>query len=724
MAVQEYGHPTVYEGNAAGRMFPAGAGIRRATTTAKPGPKRYLTSKFNSKAPARADLLKRYRNRIEISRAWRKDEGYDQLWKRLIDLYGGKHFKGLSTEDRIAVNIAFSTVNVIYPSISVNYPKISVWARKPEDDDRAVIVETVINYWWRRYKVKGEFRLAAKDFLIIGHGWVKCGYRYSEAEQPADAGEEFERSRSQYDSAAEADPFSAGDMPTDEELQASVPATKSVVLEDRPFAERVSPFDIFVDPEATSMSDVKWICQRIEKPIEDVKADKRYKSSARRTIQATNQINPKWTDDGNRKHGDDIKRVSIFEFYDLTKGWLCVFAESGDDFLVDPMPMPYESGHPFVMLRNYDVPDQFYPMGDLEALEPLQDELNKTRSMTMNHRKRYTPKWLYREDAFDATGRAALEDQTANRMVPVSDPNIPLTDAVAPMPVTSLPPEFYQHSEQIEADIEQVSGVGEYMRGALPEIRRTATEASIIQDAANARAADKLAIIEDTIGEVANHLVCLAQQFLTGDQVARIVGPNGNPVWVPYDATDFEGEYDFEVEAGSTQPRNEGYRRQQAMQMLNALAPYAMGTPEAPPIINTVELMKHVLRFGFDLRNPEKYLNMPEDPSLGAQPPQPEPPDMKLVETISYKDAPPDIQRQMEAQAGFQPSEVGGSSVVEQAETKREHELTRQAADHDQAAAAQVDKQQHDAEQAEAQAQLQRSLAQLRGQVGLDTQNL
>ena len=36
----------------------------------------------------------------------------------------------------------------------------------------------------------------------------------------------------------------------------------------------------------------------------------------------------------------------------------------------------------------------------------------------------------------------------------------------------------------------------------MPEIRRTATEASIIADAQNARAADKLAIIEISISEM------------------------------------------------------------------------------------------------------------------------------------------------------------------------------------------------------------------------------
>jgi hypothetical protein len=55
------------------------------------------------------------------------------------------------------------------------------------------------------------------------------------------------------------------------------------------------------------------------------------------------------------------------------------------------------------------------------------------------------------------------------------------------MPAIISPPEFYNQSELISNDIDRVSGVSEYQRGSLPEIRRTATEAGIIQDAANAR---------------------------------------------------------------------------------------------------------------------------------------------------------------------------------------------------------------------------------------------
>ena len=129
-----------------------------------------------------SEYIKRYRDRIEQSRRWRREERYDDLWSRMIDMYRGKHYKASTEEDQLLVNVAFATINVIAPGVSVNYPKITVNARKYEDASRAVVTEAIVNYWWRHYECQKEFRRAVKDMLICGHGWLKTGYRFVEKE--------------------------------------------------------------------------------------------------------------------------------------------------------------------------------------------------------------------------------------------------------------------------------------------------------------------------------------------------------------------------------------------------------------------------------------------------------------------------------------------------------------------------------------------------------------
>ena len=560
--------------------------------------------------PSNHDILARYRKKISASKKWRKEESYDETWKRLIDLYRGRHYEHFTDEDRILVNMAFSTINVIAPSIAVNYPKITVNAVNPENADNAIISEAVVNYWWRHRDIKGQFRRGVKDMLIVGHAWLKVGYKYVEEERIGD-----------------------DEDVNDPNVPENYTQTTYNVLEDAPFVERVSPFDIFIDPDGTNMDDIKWIAHRVRRPISDVRTDRRYNKTARDEVSAVSFSRYSTDEPQHRKiHDRDEGYADIFEYYDLRNNTVSVFAESADAFLIKPQKMPYAFGHPFVMLRNYDVPDQFYPIGDLEAIEPLQRELNSTRSQMMNHRKRYARKYLFRENAMDANGRAAMESDEDNVMVPVIG-DMPLGDVVAPFPALINPPEFYNQSSMIEQDINSISGVGEFMRGGVSEIRRTATEIGALQDAANARTADKLATIERGVSMIGRRLLGLSQQFLTGVQTARILGKDGQPVWIKYDRDYIAGEFDFDVVGGSMMPNNESARRSQALELVNSMAPFA-----SAGIVDMSKLAAYVLQTGFGIKNPESFLSTPEPPEpmappvsaeTGGQPPMPAmPPEM------------------------------------------------------------------------------------------------
>lgn len=621
------------------------------------------------KSKQNTEALAAYRSALTRSRKWREDEHYDDTWKRLRDTYALKFFDSSSVDDQIAVAISFANINVIGPSIAINHPKTTVFARKPEDADRAIISEAVLDWLWKSGDTADEFRRSVKDFLIFGHGWVKTGYRYEEREvEVPEARVQAEHSAmlDQANAAAEADPVMAHLLPTDEEIASGVVHTEMVCVEDRPFAERVSPFDMFVDPDAVTLATAGWMAQRIIRPLADIRADKDYNQSARMNV--TSDVEAKYTDDvRNRSSLRDTDRATVWEFYDLRRDTVCVFASNSDEFLIEPRPIPYRIGHPFVMLRNYEVPDQFYPIGDLEAIEPLQQELNRARSQAMSARESYAQKYLARASAFDDQAREALESRE-DRIVFVNEGNDPLGDMLIPLPIKQIPPELFSYSGQIEADINLVSGVSDYQRGAAPEVRRTATEAALIQDSSNARAADKLSIIEKGLARVGSNLLALARQYMDGDQVARVVGANGKPLWVPFTADDLDLDCDLVVEGGSTQPKNESWRQNQAMQLLQALGPM-IGT-----VVDPAPLAKFVLG-AYGIKNPESFI-MQQQPQMppgappapggapNAQPPAGPPPEEgppadpnaippELVDPNDPQGLPPELRAQLEGQFGL-----------------------------------------------------------------------
>lgn len=644
--------------------LPSPAGYWPGNNAAPAGEQPYKRSKKTKK-----DLLACYDRRVKLSRKWR-EENFDKTWRRMIDLYRGKHFSGQSSADRIAINVSFSTVNVIVPSVAVNFPQITVNGRGMEDEGGAQVAEAAVNYWWQRYGYQPEVKRAVKDSLVLGIGWVKLGWKYREQERPLSMEEKAEHYESQMmeaDEAARENPWMADQLPSNADIMAGIPQTEPEVVLDHPSVERVSPFDIFIDPEATCVDDLKWIAQRLVVPIEEVKADGRYSQAARKKLKPDMSANPRWRDrdktqtssSNDEKLNDDISRVTLYEYWDLQHQYYCVFAAGSDEFLLDPTEFPYPFGIPFVPLHNYEVPDQFYSVGDLEMIEPMQQELNAVRSDMMNHRKRWQRAYLARRDKLDPAAQNALLSDKDGRIVWVEGDE-PLQDIVSPIAQIPLDPQMYTYSQQIEQDLQLVSGVTEYQRGAAPEIRRTATEASLIQSATNARVSDKLAQIEQFMATIAKRIVQLAQVYLTGDQVARIVGPDGAKQWVQFTREDIEGEFDFMVEAGSTQPKDEQFRQQRALQLMQTVGPF-VGS-----LVDPMAMLTYVLRDAFGVKDPSQFIMQQQPQQQGEDQSQ------KLVEQINYRDAPPDIQRQMEQAAGYQPSQMGGTSPSELVAQKNE----------------------------------------------------
>ena len=601
-----------------------------------------------------ADKLSLYRSRIDSSRKWRKNEQYDNLWQRMVNLYRGRHYRGSVPGDRLLVNICFSTINTLAPAVSIGRPKINVNARRPEDGDKAVVTEAIINYWWQHYECQEEFQRSVKDYLILGHGWVKTGYRFVE-----------ESKLDKIDSTA--------DEAIDNVEKTGEIESEMVIREDRPFLERIDPFDMFIDPSATCMNDMRWIAQRIRRPLKDVQNDQRYDYAARKEVSPSSITSTTGTA-GQSADNNTYSTYSnnnpydsycdVFEYYDINAGTMCVFSDTGGEkFLIKPTSIPYAFGHPFFMLRNYDIPNFFYPMGELEAIEPLQMELNETRTQMMNHRKRYSRKWLFNESAFDDFGRLALQSDDDNVIVPVKG-NENLNNVVVPMPALINPPEFYNQSSLITNDIDRVSGVSEYQRGIIPETTRTAREASIIAESGNARVAEKLVSIENAIARCASNLIMLAQQYLTGEQTVRIIGTEDAPVWLTYDKDYISGEFDFTVEAGSTAPRNEAFRRDMALQMVSAMQPFAQAG-----LVNMPKLAEYVLGTGFGVKNPEAFLIQPPPQEMEAEggvPMGPGGPPMP-PEMMAQGGQPPPVPPEVLAQAGLggpPPMEQGPEQVV------------------------------------------------------------
>ena len=203
-----------------------------------------------------AERLKFYLQELKRSKNWRASQStnYDSAWKRYIDLYQGKYLEGAPTTDQLVVNMVFSTINVMAPAVAINNPRFTINARNPESAAQAIITEEVLNWLWRTYGYQREFRLSILDWLLIGHGWLKIGYKWTKPP---------ETKKADVTDANSADE-DGGDEGIDdrEDMEGNVESEMNQWDEDRPFVERISVFDMFVDPDARHPKEMRWIAQR------------------------------------------------------------------------------------------------------------------------------------------------------------------------------------------------------------------------------------------------------------------------------------------------------------------------------------------------------------------------------------------------------------------------------------------------------------------------------
>jgi hypothetical protein len=576
------------------------------------------------------------RAKIDQAKKKREQDSWDSRWEEFIQIYSNQYpYTELSDyEDIVVPNMVFSTVNVIEPSIAVNNPKISVIAERKQDEEKAPVIEAVANHWWRAHDVQPEMRKAVKDFVIIGHGWMKVGWNAEtgEVDVPdweyeagiADLLEKKAR-------AIELDPEIEADFDDDDTIIASVPTTVVKLVKDHPTARRVSPFDMFVDPDATTEKDLRWIAQRSLVPIEVALANEDYDPAVRNKLQATSKSSARDNVDVDSNASDDDDFCEIWEFYNLLDNTVCTFSWDTKGYLIKPTKSPFKHGHPFVFMPNFEVPERFFPVGDVETIFPLQLELGSVRSAQIADRKRGRRITLYREAALGHQGVEDLRAGKDNVMIPVLK-DLPFQDVFAQIPALGLPPEWYNADSKAMSDMDLVSGVSEYARGGQSEVRRTATEVGVIQDAANAKSADKLDKVYHYMANVAERMILLGQEFLEMESVARMTDEEGVNHWLEFSREDLQGEFFFDVEAGSTSPNNESFRRQQASTLMQDF-----GALIGSGLLNDQYFISQVLRLnGFS--NPTKFLGPGIPP-----PPPPAPPAPPASEQAGAQTPPSDM---------------------------------------------------------------------------------
>jgi len=501
-------------------------------------------------------LVARAKELLVHARTYRETQR-EGVWTRSEAQYKGKHWgesdDGLN--DLITINYSFSTAQTILPYITANDPAFRV---EPYSSDaqlaNARAQGAFLNRTWRAQTFAGNFHLrrAAFNFVVVGDGWLLPSWSV-----------ETLPGKGQFDS-------------------------KEIA---RLHLDSISPWDVWIDPESDGAFNARWVIRRVRLSVEALRNDPVYRNTRGLAESSKTGANEdKRGDLGSRRIRTNHPRdqiVDVFEFYDIAARQMIAFTDQSDK----PLRIIEDMEFPLVQVKNNEIPNSPYGMGEMEQLWELQQEINKTRSQMVSHRRRNVQKFVSRRGMLGQAAKDALKSETVNEVVEINTDE-PLEFAFHALDVPQLSADAYSNYAVTKEDIFEISGVSEYIRGGTPSGRRTATEATIIESASNVKTSHKLRAIEEGARRAGTLLLAFAKEVfpetdtdetalvLTGKE-AQAVQQSANIGLDPEDAGSgfqdpskvaslavepnedlFSGEYEVFVDRGSTELRDPIAREQ------------------------------------------------------------------------------------------------------------------------------------------------------------------
>jgi hypothetical protein len=498
--------------------------------------------------------------------AYRKKSAYQAKWDRWEKYYRGEWESGI-----MPVNLFFKMIRTMVPRVYFRDPTVSITQTKPGDVEAvlAQLLERIDNKLIRHMKLKAQMKLAIQDSFLYGTGVLKLGFGAQYTPTP-------------------------GDISTsapEKEVRGTVYRSEwnSLVEPNMPWVMRVHPKHFIISPHATSMDEARWVAHEILMPLNELKADSRFKHTAdlATSKQLSSVLDP----------GAD-GMIQLLEVRDKKTGKVFVLAPNytqrvllmdDDKFLQTTGRFPY---YPIV----FNIPSEnFWGIPDAQIMDPQQREANEIRTQIMKHRRMSLIKLMALEDGIS---QDEIEKLTNEQVAPVV--RVKAMNAVEPMAVVAqMPAGLLQADQMVGQEVQEILGLGtnqfgEYAPGSAD---RSATEAQIVNQATQIRMDERRDLVADTLTDIIGGVHVVIFQFWTQEQVVSIAGDEGAPIWVAVRPEMLKnGEYDVNVDPDSGLPNTVQMRTAKAMQ----LYPLLMQNPFTDKYKVTQYLIRELHGAGYD----------------------------------------------------------------------------------------------------------------------------
>lgn len=551
--------------------------------------------------------------------SWSYTSGsYHAIWQEMADLYNSKRthvgYNGISDT---FVPMSFSTVETMVSATAGEKPQVEYIATSPEQETNTDVLNGLFSYYWDLDNWTNKKVMSTRQFFKVG---TTVEYYYWDIDHPA------------MKLIPIRDFFIDPTATILSYQDAAYMGYRFLANKDDLKKEQI------IDPEKGELVpkyknlDMLDTNYEVGDPTDKQQKDTHMGSTLDKTAQ-DNQIEVLcyWTKDeviyvGNRQE----------IIYENTN-----YFKERQEFLGWPNP---EGMYPFIIDSNLPDESQLYGKSVLEAIAKPQELLNDMTNQNLD-----AVSW-----SLDPV--MELDPMYSSYIDKIKN----VTGAVYPFKPGSLsavnkpmiPSNAFNERTNIKNEIRETTAVDEIIKGIGTPSRTTATEVKA-QVASAGRRFDIVVSQLENGGyyQMAKLVFQMVRMYVTAPTMYRIVGKEGVD-WNLFDPKMFQGDYEPRIKLKATLDQEKASKMRNLKELYTAM----LGNP----LVDQSGMTRLIIKKAFDLEPDEvDDLIVPAEQlaaqTQGAGEPgkegQGEP-----KELINYKDAPPDIQAQMEAAAGYEPS--------------------------------------------------------------------
>ena len=546
-----------------------------------------MTTEGYDIAAGKNDEVRKWLNRLMVSRKAREMH-FDEKATRNVDYFKGNQNMGDLKDGKVPLNFVWSFVKTFVPAVYARNPKVRILPKLKQGAPPEILAqkrrlakmfEILTNMTLDEIKLKRSMKRAIQDAALMGRGVIKVGYN---AQAGKTTGDKYEISKAGAESSG---------IPLDANME------DSFLVSEKVWAKRVSPLRCFYDCDAINMEAARWVAHEVVVPVEYVRKNRIYGAKAQ-SVKASTIVDKEYLDgisgvEGGEYNTDsvpgDFGRVCLTEIWDKETRYIYVLAKGNEDLgFLREIPWPFKKleGFPFEELVFNDVPDEQWPISEVDQFIDAQDEMNILRDHMATYFKRFFGIMLADQSKIDDKMLQKIANSQLQEIIPVNNP----VGALVPFTSPSLINEHLTRDRILKADMEENSGLPSWRRAGNRIGARSATEVSEITQGLDVKDNEKVDVVQDFSREVIRKLVQIMQEKYTISKVVPMTGELGLE-WRNFSVQDIQEELSVDVVPYSATPATPDLERAQYMQFLQIATSVAQ---VVPGVINMPVLLRDI----------------------------------------------------------------------------------------------------------------------------------